>query len=297
MPLFFTEVWYKPRTVIKTRWHETEGSWPLLKKSRTFFKPRTVVRICGRLPRNVNWSHLFGWLSRNNSGFLVRLTLIVRAFVPSRIVSYYKEVVIYIEVQLNGGKKAHILSIYCRGFNPHLELRRLRDAEVMSAHNWPLHPWVLSIPLVRASDKCTEGRGFDVHLQPRIFCLAHLVSFSLIIHYHVLEIGLFGKCVFNSFSNNWLIKKLLLYICLEFILTWLAPQVAWTICRRGQHRSSDKTKHTFRTTKTVCYIVYIVKKIIWCDKGIARVCILTPNKQLSLEGPVYMEVGDPRKVR
>ena len=114
MPLFFTEVWYKPRTVIKTRWRETEGGWPLLKKSRTLFKPRTVIRICGRLPRKVNWSHLFGWLSRHNSGFLVRLSLIVRAFDLSRIVSCYKEVVIYIEVQLNGGQKSpyivHILS-------------------------------------------------------------------------------------------------------------------------------------------------------------------------------------------
>ena len=194
MPLFFTEVWYKPRTVIKTRWRETEGGWPLLKKSRTLFKTGTVIRICGRLPRNVNWSHLFGWLSRNNSGFLVRLSLIVRAFDLSRIVSYYKKVVIYIEVQLNGGKKAHTLSIYCRGFNPHLELRRLRDPEVMSAHNWPVHPWVLSIPLVRASDKCTEGRGFDVHLQPRIFFLAHLVSF------HLLYIIIFWKsiCLVNA---------------------------------------------------------------------------------------------------
>lgn len=192
MPLFFTEVWYKPRTVIKTRWHETEGSWPLLEKSRTFFKPRTVVRICGRLPRNVNWSHLFGWLSRNNSGFLVRLTLIVRAFVLSRIVSYYKEVVIYIEVQLNGGKKAHILSIYCRGFNPHLELRILRDAEVMSAHNWPLHPWVLSIPLVRASDKCTEGRGSICN--PEFF--VWLTSY----HFHLLYIIMFWKsvCLVNA---------------------------------------------------------------------------------------------------
>lgn len=180
------------QTVIKTRWRETEGGWPLLKKSRTLkpstlFKPRTVVRICGRLPRNVNWSHLFRWLSRNNSRFLVRLSLIVRPFDLSRIVSYYKEVEIYIEVQLNGGKKAHILSIYCRAFNPHLELRRLRDAEVMSAHNWPVHPWVLSIPLVRASDKCTEGRGFDFHLQPRIFFLAHFVSF------HLLYIVMFWK--------------------------------------------------------------------------------------------------------
>ena len=43
-------------------------------------------------------------------------------------------------------------------FIAHRVFTWLRDAVVMSAHNWPAHHWVISSSVVRASNYCTEGR-------------------------------------------------------------------------------------------------------------------------------------------
>ena len=63
-----------------------------------------------------------------------------------------------------------------------LDTMWLRDAVVMSAHNWPDHHWVLSSSVVRASDYYTEGRGFNSHLELKMFfyVLPAYISFHLL---------------------------------------------------------------------------------------------------------------------